>query len=398
MCFRIRDTARASLSISCKLCGVAGNVPLRGWWCGVGLTLSQWELQNIFAAKSCKSTVETHELSGLLTTPGQRAIFFLHPTYRNPWSTREELRRVGVVAPQEAAGHTEVVQEAEAAQEAEVAAEDKDGDEEEDAEVTGLIPLVFTMLSTYGAHLKLGLELTSSSESGSEGGKEPASDEELGLSDDVESADEDEQSNLVKPYHALLQGLSESSAPSAKRRKLNDGEKQSYVEEPASDEPDLEEDRDIDEAEDEETAETADEIPEAPLDDDEEDASDPFDLHFANPDDTSTSKKVAAVQGNRWTTKRSVTKRSRVVSMLPEGSDESQASAPESVAGPDSLKLKQRLKPGASSALPKFDDVQRDLAPMLFDYRDIFYCQRTVQNSDALRKLTCLHALNHVFK
>lgn len=246
---------------------------------------------------------------------------------------------------------------------------------------------------------KVEQKLTSSSESGSEGGNESASDEELGLSDEVESADEDEeQGNQVKPYQMLLQSFSESSAPKAKRRKLNDGEKESQAEEPASDDSELDGERDVDQAEDEEVGEETEEIPEAPLDDDEEDASDPFDAHFANPDDASTSKKVTAVQGNRWTTKRSVTKRSRVVSMVPEASDESQTLAAGPIASPDSLKLKQRLKPGAASALPKFDDVQRDLAPSLFDYKDVFYCQRTVQNSAALRKLTCLHALNHVFK
>lgn len=238
--------------------------------------------------------------------------------------------------------------------------------------------------------------LISHSESGSESGSEPASDEELGLSDDVESEGEDEgQGSQVKPYMALLQSFSESSAPKAKRRKLNDGEIEPRVEQLESGESDAEEDQDqdLDEAEEEEEA---DEIPEAPLDDDEEDASDPFDSHFANADDTSTSKKVAEVQGNRWTTKRSVTKRSRVVSMYPAGGDEIPAAG--AVTGVDSLKLKQRLKPGAASVLPKLDDVQRDISPMLFDYQDIFYCQRTVQNSAGLRKLTCLHALNHVFK
>lgn len=197
----------------------------------------------------------------------------------------------------------------------------------------------------------------------------------------------------------LLQSFTESSAPKAKRRKLNDGGKESRAEEPEPEESEVEEDdRDVDRVEDDEAEEPADEIPEAPLDDDEEDSSDPFDSHFANPDDTSTSKKINAVQGNRWTTKRSVTKRSRVVSMLPEGADESQTAAAGVIAGPDSLKLKQRLKSGAMSVLPKFDDVQRDLAPLLFNYQDVFYCQRTVQNSAALRELTCLHALNHVFK
>lgn len=225
----------------------------------------------------------------------------------------------------------------------------------------------------------------------------------MGLSDEVESADEGgEEGTQVKPWMALLQSFSESSAPKAKRRKLNDGETESRVEELEDDESGEEdqdeEGTDVDYAEGEEEQEEVDEIPEAPLDDDEEDASDPFDSHFANPDDTSTPRKVSAVQGSKWTTKRSVTKRSRVVTMLPAGDSESQSSGLAPITGPDSLKLKQRLKPGATAALPKFDEVQCDVAPNLFNYQDVFYCQRTVPNSAGLRKLTCLHALNHVFK
>lgn len=277
----------------------------------------------------------------------------------------------------------------------------EEGEDEEDGDgdavVLGLIPLVFMTLSRCDPSLQHATPvLIPSSDSESESGSESGSGEDLDLSDDVESDGEDQETQ-EKPYMALLQSFSESSAPNAKRRKLNHGETEPRAEESGSDESEAEEGKDLDYVE-AEGEEAADEIPEAPLDDDEEDASDPFDSHFANADETSTSKKVKAVQGNQWTTKRSVTKRSRVVSMHPAGSDESQVSAPGSISVPDSLKLKQRLRPGAASVLPKFDEVQRDIAPMLSNYQDIFYCQRTVQNSASLRNLTCLHALNHVFK
>ena len=283
----------------------------------------------------------------------------------------------------------------------EAAVEEEEADE--GAVVSGSTRLVLMILSTYGASWEPRILVrTFSSESESEGGNEPGPDEDLALSDDVESASEDdEQNNEAKPYMALLQSFSESSAPKAKRRKLNDGEKESRVEEPDLAESEIEGPKDVDYAEadgGDERDGAADGISEMPLDDDEEDMSDPFDSHFANPDNASTSKKVTAVQGNRWTTKRSVTKCSRVLSMSPAGAEENPSTTAGQVTGLDSLKLKQRLRPSASSVLSGFDDAQRDLAPVLFDYKDVFYCQRTVQNSVGLRKLTCLHALNHVFK
>src|SRR5690606_13384560 len=130
-------------------------------------------------------------------------------------------------------------------------------------------------------------------------GSESGSVEDIDLSDDVESEGEDQETQ-EKPYMALLQSFSESSAPKAKRRKLNHEETEPQAEESASDESEAEEGKDLDYVE-AEGEEATDEIPEAPLDDDEEDESDPFDSHFANADEPSTSQKVKAVQGNQWT-------------------------------------------------------------------------------------------------
>ncbi|SPO06711.1 related to U3 small nucleolar RNA-associated protein 25 [Cephalotrichum gorgonifer] len=312
----------------------------------------------------------------------------------------EEARAAGVAAPEAGA-----VVEAAVVQGEGVAVEDEGIEVEEgDVVVPGSIPLVSRIKIPGKQHISVRFRISflidiSDSESGS--GSEGFPDEDSVIVDS--ESDEEDEGPTVKPYMALMQSFSETAAPKAKRRKLSHGEVATRVEESESGESDAEDDeqeeegKDLDFVEPEGEDEAADEIPDAPSDDDdEEDPSNPFEAHFSNPDETLTSKKVAAVQGNQWATSRSVTGGSRVVSMYPSGGHETEPPAAGSITKPDSLKLKQRLRSAAATAFPKFDDVQRDLAPALFNYQDIFYCQRTVQNSQGLRTMTCLHALNHV--
>lgn len=204
----------------------------------------------------------------------------------------------------------------------------------------------------------------------------------------------------MKPYTALLQSFYDVAVPKTKRRKLNhQKEDERKAEEYEADHSEDEEnDVDFVEPEADREEEVEDGIPEAIFDDDEEDMSDPFDSHFANPDEDFTSKRIKTIQGNRWVTKRSVTKRSRVASMFPEDDAGCESAATAPVTTPHAIKLKKRLQPATEALMPGFDEAQADLAPVLFNYQDIFYCQRTVENSESLRRLVCLHALNHVFK
>lgn len=79
-------------------------------------------------------------------------------------------------------------------------------------------------------------------------------------------------------------------------------------------------------------------------------------------------------------------------------SSDAGAEVPKPVEGLDGLQLKQKLKETSSRKIGEFDAVQRNLSPLLFNYNDVLFCDRTVRNSDSLRELTCLHALNHIFK
>lgn len=215
-------------------------------------------------------------------------------------------------------------------------------------------------------------------------------------------SDEEAQPQM-RAYTALLSSLTEPPQPSAKRRKLNLTREfeMHYEETNESIEPDKQIPEDIDLAilESDGVSGDEDEILKDQLQhNDCEDLSDPFERHFSNSEDPSIPQKIKAIEDGQWTQQRAVIGRSRLVSMYP--NIEAAGGAPPrlSFGGPESIRIKERLRPTVASVIPKFDDVQSQLAPMLFNYQDIFYCQRTVDNSENLRNLVVLHALNHIFK
>ncbi|PNH50747.1 hypothetical protein VD0003_g6446 [Verticillium dahliae] len=260
---------------------------------------------------------------------------------------------------------------------------------------------------------RVGEEASSEEESS---GEEEDYESEDGEGEDLEGSDseddEEQTQKAARPYMALLQGFTDDSGRNAKRRKLDSGA--------AAKEPDLgsaplddeSEDDDAEEKEPEDLdlveeaeedpavahAEAEDDIDVDDNDEDEEDATDPFDNHFTSPDETLTAQRVRAVQGNEWATSRHVTKLSRAVLMSPKVDGAEEAKLPSPITGPDGLKLKMKLKEVVSRKLPSFDPVQQSLAPMLFNYQDILFGDRNVRNSDSLRQITCLHAINHVLK
>ncbi|KAL8405234.1 hypothetical protein RB596_004200 [Gaeumannomyces avenae] len=101
---------------------------------------------------------------------------------------------------------------------------------------------------------------------------------------------------------------------------------------------------------------------------------------------------------NEWVTKKVATKPSRIIIMAPKTSSDAQATALPSVRDPSALTLKPKLKEAITTQRPEFDASEQALAAPLFQYLDTLYCQRAVANGDSLRRLVCLHALNHIFK
>lgn len=226
--------------------------------------------------------------------------------------------------------------------------------------------------------------------------------------DDVDSEDDDEDDKATaRPYMALLQSFNDSSAPKAKRRKLDPQDaplntlKESDSDEESSEGSDGEgegSEKDVDrveEAEEDPTAD-ADEEPEDDDSEDEEEHTDPFDVHFAHADEDLVAKRVKAVKASDWSTKRALMQSWRATITHP--SSDSGLEVPEPVTGLDGFKLKQKLKETAARKIGDLDAVHRNLSPLMFEYRDVLHCDRSVRNSEQLRQLTCLHALNHVFK
>lgn len=227
--------------------------------------------------------------------------------------------------------------------------------------------------------------------------------EDVGLSEDDGSEDETDQPT-VKPYMALLQGFNDTNAPQAKRRKIEHSStpatktpaQPTEGSDASSEDEAMDEGRDVDEVEEaEDPAIGLDEEPDEDSDD-EVDTTDPFDAHFANAEEQLTTKRVEAAKKGQWATKRAMLQSWRAT-VMSAGSDE--PTAPPTVSGIDGLKLKQKLRETATKKkMMRFNDVERALAPVLFDYRDILHCDRSVKNSQSMRQLVCLHALNHIFK
>lgn len=222
---------------------------------------------------------------------------------------------------------------------------------------------------------------------------------------DEASEDEDEKAVAVRPYMALLQGFRDENAPRAKRRKLGHKESTEAPAHPAGEENENEsgsesdnEGSDVDQVEEPEDPATG--LDEVPEDDDssdeEEDSSDPFDVHVARPDEQLSSKRVEAAKTGEWATKRALVNPWRATLMHP-GSEEG-FEVPSKASSLESFKLKQKLKETASQKMSNLSDLEKSLGPILFDYKDVLYCDRTVKDSKSLRQIVCLHALNHVLK
>ncbi|EXA45162.1 hypothetical protein FOVG_06328 [Fusarium oxysporum f. sp. pisi HDV247] len=249
-----------------------------------------------------------------------------------------------------------------------------------------------------------GTRLADNDESESSGSESGSAPEDTVMEDIDSEDDDDEHTTSSKPYIALLQSFNnESSAPNAKRRRLDhkkstqsQTEEDSSGEESHADDQDEDTEKDIDRSEDEAEEQVEEKLDDEDDSEDEENPTDPFDVHFAHPNDNTVSQRVKSVQTNDWATKRALLHNMRATILYP-GSDTG-SEIPKPIAGLEGLQLKQKLRETSSRKIGDFDALQRNLGPLIFNYNDLLFCDRTVQNSDSLRELACLHALNHVFK
>lgn len=168
-----------------------------------------------------------------------------------------------------------------------------------------------------------------------------------------------------------------------KRRKLEHDEIEGAgedVEWVAEDEPEEEPEEQVEEGEDEEG----------------EDASDPFEAHFANPTPEYLRSIIAAQEG-KWENKRLSHPGvgGKILFSAPTGST---GQPGRKVDGLKDTNLKKRLEAPFSELNGEFTPTQKALAPYVFSHQDILFNSRTLSNAEELRRLTCVHALNHIFK
>lgn len=224
-----------------------------------------------------------------------------------------------------------------------------------------------------------------------------ASEEEVTNSE----SEDDEKVESSRPYLSLMRSLADSAAPKPKRRKLDH---------PAGASESRQDDAEVAERNEEEVSEPDDPVEEADQegegtnadelfdDDDDLDSSDPFESHFASPDEGELGKRLTAIEGGQWQLKRVASNPWRIFASTPKLEESTEVVLPKPASGPADLKLKQKLREVAASQKPEFDALEGLLSSFMFNHHDTLFCERTVANSASLRWMACLHALNHVFK
>jgi len=130
-----------------------------------------------------------------------------------------------------------------------------------------------------------------------------------------------------------------------------------------------------------------------------EDASDPFELRIANPNDNLLSRRLKALKNRQWTTqKSSIPKVGKVIITTPDEIGDGDPGLPATVSSIGGLKLKQKLAASVTKQVTTFDPLEQTITPFIFNYHDILFCERSPATSERLRRLTCLHVINHIFK
>ena len=206
----------------------------------------------------------------------------------------------------------------------------------------------------------------------------------------IYSDDEDVPKEIVKPYSALLQSLStDRGEPPPKKRRVHTTE---VISEPKISENDVDHVEELEEVEDlgSNSAEIADDL---------HDDHDPFLEHFAQREDAELSQGIIDVKNGNWATRMSDSKLDGgYLFKVPQVSSSALVHGSSIVLDTNDLPLKQKLQELAKKALPSLDSMSGSLASSIFNYRDVLFPQRTLIIAEILRKLMCLHALNHVFK
>ena len=215
---------------------------------------------------------------------------------------------------------------------------------------------------------------------------ENSSSEEEDIVTGESSSDEDEEEPQNKSsYATLLESLTSKSGPNVKRRKIDHVQDELPVVEATPDYSVI--------------SSSVTKEDEEPTEDEIEDSSDPFEAHFADPDDNVLSKRLDSLHQNQWLTQKIVLPNSRTAILgVPGTNDSKENPVVVKVKGPSDLKLHKKLASIITKQRPSFDELESSIAPLMFTYQDLLFYERTVSNAERLRRLVCLHAVNHIFK
>ncbi|KAF2127212.1 U3 small nucleolar RNA-associated protein 25 [Dothidotthia symphoricarpi CBS 119687] len=211
------------------------------------------------------------------------------------------------------------------------------------------------------------------------------------MSDDMsDDDDEDEDATTAsQAYTALLQSFPSRQyagpdEPRAKKRKLHHADPAEEVDA---------QDADMVVAEEEEAVDIDDDA-QSVHDDDAENAENVFEVHFANPDDNELATRLKHIASNQWASKKVHGGGGRGVLQVP--STEEKALSRRNIKNIRDVQLKARLADNALKVVGDLDELEKIIAPSIFDYQDVLFGARTVQSASRLRDITCLHALNHI--
>jgi U3 small nucleolar RNA-associated protein 25 len=224
--------------------------------------------------------------------------------------------------------------------------------------------------------------------------------EEDEVEDHISSESESEIDEIkeVRPYNTLLQSLNVSLDQQdhpRKRQKTNHHKLETSIK--AIEDPKPHDDDHLGEVV-EDIEEPQDEIDENSYESDEdEEQTNIFQKHFENQDTEYLESRISSLQTSGWTyQKHSFGKTGKCTSYTPNNTTFEKLS-------PDlkvyvALNLKSRLQETSNRILDSYGETERLLLPYIFSYRDILFGARTVKNSENLRSLMAIHAVNHVFK
>ena len=133
---------------------------------------------------------------------------------------------------------------------------------------------------------------------------------------------------------------------------------------------------------------------------DNEDASislDPYNWHFVSGSPNIVSR-LAAVKSDSWISVEPFDESNLCMRVAVPKTSNAESSFRGARTLPSDLWLKHRLFQKYEETKPPLDPFQLKLLKYLLTYHDISYGRRSTSSSYSLRYISCLHALNHVFK